>query len=296
MSQYHAPLADMQFVLNELAGLDQVAAAAGLRGGHAGRRHGDPRGSGEVRDRRARSAQRGRRPRRLAAPGRRHGDRRRPASRTPTGNSARTAGTGSPSDPEYGGQGLPHAARHRGRGDVAFVEPRVQPVPDADAGRDRGDRASAAREALKQQVPAEHGRRHVDRHDEPHRAAGGLRPRGRAHEGGAAGRRHVQALRPEDLHHLRRARLHREHHPPGARAHAGRARGRQGHLALRRAQGAWSTTTAASARATTCSACRSSTSSASTRARRRSWRTATTAARSATSSARRTAASSTCSS
>ena len=46
---------------------------------------------------------------------------------------------------EYGGQGLPHPARHRGRGDVARVEPRVQPVPAADAGRDRGDRAARAR-------------------------------------------------------------------------------------------------------------------------------------------------------
>ena len=29
MSQYHAPLADMQFVLNELAGLDEVATLPG---------------------------------------------------------------------------------------------------------------------------------------------------------------------------------------------------------------------------------------------------------------------------
>ena len=90
--------------------------------------------------------------------------------------------------------------------------------------------------ALEAALSREDGGRHVDRHDEPHRAAGGLRSRRRAHARRAAGRRHVQALRPEDLHHLRRARLHREHRPPGARAHAGRARGRQGHLAFRRAE------------------------------------------------------------
>jgi alkylation response protein AidB-like acyl-CoA dehydrogenase len=54
--------------------------------------------------------------------------------------------------------------------------------------------------------------------------------------------------------------------------------------------------TASSASATTCAASRSSTSSASTRVRPRCSRTAITAARSVTSSARRTAASSTCSS
>ena len=44
------------------------------------------------------------------------------------------------------------------------------------------------------------------------------RPRGRS----------LPHLRPEDLHHLRRARPGREHHPPRARAHSRRARGRAG--------------------------------------------------------------------
>ena len=76
----------------------------------------------------------------------------------------------------------------------------------------------------------------MDRHDEPHRAAGGLGPGRRAHARGAAARRDVQAPRQQDLHHLRRARLHRQHRAPRARAHAGRAGRDQGHLALRRAQ------------------------------------------------------------
>ena len=93
-------------------------------------------------------------------------------------------------------------------------------------------------EAAQGKIPAEDGGRHVDRHDESHRTAGRVRSRRGAHARGAARRRHVQAVRPEDLHHLRRARLHRKHHPPGARAHAGCAGRRQGHLAVRRAQGA----------------------------------------------------------
>ena len=67
MSHYHAPLADMQFVLNELAGLEQVAALPGYEEATPDVVGGDPRGGGEVRDRRARSAQRRRRPRRRAA-------------------------------------------------------------------------------------------------------------------------------------------------------------------------------------------------------------------------------------
>ena len=57
---------------------------------------------------------------------------------------------------------------------------------------------------------------------------------------------------PEDLHHLRRARLHREHHPPRARAHARRARGREGHLAVRGAEVPRQRRRQRSARATTC--------------------------------------------
>ncbi len=53
---------------------------------------------------------------------------------------------------------------------------------------------------------------------------------------GRARRRPLPHQRPEDLHHLRRARPDREHRPSGAGAHAGRARGREGHLAVRRAQ------------------------------------------------------------
>ena len=57
----------------------------------------------------------------------------------------------------------------------------------------------------------------------------------RAHTRHARGRS-LPHHRPEDFHHLRRARPGGEHHPSGARAHARRARGRQGHFAVHRAQ------------------------------------------------------------
>ena len=267
MSQYHAPLAEMHFVLTELAGLDQVATLPGFE-------EATPDTAAAILDEAAKFATNvldplnvDRRSRGLAPAGRRQREDaaglqgRLPAVlRQRLERSHQVDGVRRP--------GPAAAPRHRGRGDVALVEPRVQPVPDADAGRDRGDRASRLAEAQGALSP-EDGRRHVDRHDEPHRAAGGLGPRGRAHARRSAGRRHVQALRPEDLHHLRRARLHREHHPPGARAHAGCAGRRQGHLAFRRAEVPGQRRRQPRARATTSSAFRSSTSSASTRARPR---------------------------
>ena len=42
--------------------------------------------------------------------------------------------------------------------------------------------------------------------------------------------------RPEDLHHLRRARHGRQHHPPGPGPGSRRAPGHQGHLVLHRSQ------------------------------------------------------------
>ncbi len=55
------------------------------------------------------------------------------------------------------------------------------------------------------------------------------------HQGRAQRRRLLFHHRHQDLHLGRRAGHHREHHPPRARPHRGRARRRQGHLALRRA-------------------------------------------------------------
>ena len=74
--------------------------------------------------------------------------------------------------------------------------------------------------------------------------------------------------RHQDLHHLRRARHGREHHPSRAGASARCARRYQRHLALYRAEVSRSTTTVRWESATTSSARASSTSSASTAIRR----------------------------
>ena len=218
MSTYHAPLKDMLFVMKELAGLEQVGKLPGFEDATPDTVDGDSRGGREVRHRSARPAQRGRRSRRLEAGRWRHREdadrlqggvqavRRQRLERADQAPRARRAG--------------PAAARvDGGRGNVARRQHGVRAVSAADARRDRGARAGRIRRA-EGDVSAEDGRRRVDRHDEPDRAAGRLRPRRGAHARGAAAGRQLQAVRPEDFHHLRRTGLHREHHPPGAGAHA----------------------------------------------------------------------------
>ena len=236
---YAAPVQDMRFVMRELAGLDARRGAAGLR------RVRRPTWSTPSSRRRASS------PRGVLAPLNAVGDRagraldRTARSPPPPGwkrrlptSSSTAAGT------SLGVRARASAGRAcrtlvstRGRsrcGTSANIV--VLAVPDADARRDRGARACAARTAQKRDLPAEAGRRRMDRHDEPDRAAGRLRPRRGAHPRGAAGRRQLPHHRPEDLHHLRRARPDRQHRAPRARAPARRAGRRQGHLALRRAE------------------------------------------------------------
>ena len=111
----------------------------------------------------------------------------------------------------------------------------VRHVSGPDPGRDR--RAHRARHARAEgELSAEDDRRPLDRHDEPDRAALRHRSRPPAHQGGEAGRRQLQDHRHEDFHLRRRARPRREHRPSRARAHRRRARGHQGHLAVRRAE------------------------------------------------------------
>ena len=128
-------------------------------------------------------------------------------------------------------------ARHGGRGAVGVGESRVQAVSDADAGRDRSASSAAASEEQKRKylpkmVSGEWtGTMNLT---EPQAGTdlGAIRtravPRGRS----------LPSVRSEDLHHLRRSRLHAEHHSHGARAHRRRAGGHQRHLAVHRAEGA----------------------------------------------------------
>ena len=158
-------------------------------------------------------------------------------------------------EPELRRPGPAATRRHRGRGDVARGEHGVRPVPAADAGRDRGDRAvrdgrAEGRRYLPKMVSGD-----VDRHDEPDRAAGRLGPRRRAHARRAAGRRHLQLYGQkifitygehdytENIIHLVLARTPTR--PKASRASR-----------CSSCRSSWSTTTARSARATTCTACR----------------------------------------
>ncbi len=133
------------------------------------------------------------------------------------------------------GAGAAAAGLGAGRGDVERRQRLVRAVPHAHRRRHRGDRAARLRGA-QAHLPAEAGQRRVDRHHGPDRAAGRLGSGRGPDARGAAGGRHLPPGGAEDLHHLRRARPHREHRPPGAGPDPRRAGGREGHLALRGAE------------------------------------------------------------
>ena len=260
---YQAPVDDIMHALKTAAGLDELIAARPARRrrrGHHPRRH---RGGRQVRGRGARSAERAGRPRRLQARRRQGGDAAGLEGGLPAVRRRRLGCAG-------GARGVGRAEpaagrRHRRRRGLERVEPGVRPVPAAHLRRHRRDRGAGQRRA-EGALPAEDGVGRVDRHHEPDRAARGLRPRRAQDAGREAGRRQLSHLRHQDLHHLRRPRDDRQHHPSRARPPARRAARHARHLAVPGARSISSTRTARWARATTWSAPASSTSSASTRA------------------------------
>ena len=192
MSQYHAPLADIHFVLNELAGLEQVASLPGNE-------EATPDVAVAILEEAAKFATNVLDP--LNASGDREGAQRRDDGTVTTPAGFRDAyhqfcengWNGLGKSTEFGGQGLPYLLSiaveelwHASN--LAF-----DLCPLLTQGRDRGDRI-ARLGCAEAEVPAEDGRRHVDRHDESHRAAGRLGSRRRPHEGGPARRRHVPAV------------------------------------------------------------------------------------------------------
>ncbi len=126
-----------------------------------------------------------------------------------------------------------HGDRHAG--DAHERQHGAVAVPSADPGCDRGRLAPRVRRAPPH-VPAEDAHRRMAGHDEPHRTASRQRRRRRTHQGRAVRRRLVAHQRPEDLHHLRRARPRREHRAPGAGPHARLVTGHQGDLDVPRPQ------------------------------------------------------------
>ena len=136
------------------------------------------------------------------------------------------------------------------RRDVERGPPGLRPRAAPDHGRHRG--AGRARLGRPEGALSRQARlRRVDRDHEPDRAAGRLRSRRPAQPRRAGRRRHLPHHRPEDLHHLWRARPDRQHRPSRARAPARRAARHARHLALPRAEVA-----ARRHAATTCAATR----------------------------------------
>ena len=163
----------------------------------------DSRRGGEVRIQRAGADQRpGRHP---GLPlGRRRRDHRRRVQGRPTRASARTAGTACPQAREFGGQGMPTLVSTAvlemwKASNMAFSLCQMLTLGAVEAITHHATRRAEAA------LPSGHGRRALDRHDEHHRAAGRLRPRGHPHQG-RPGRRPLPHQRHQDLHHLGRAR------------------------------------------------------------------------------------------
>ena len=213
MTDYAAPVRDMSFVIEELIGLDTVAALPGL----------DWVTGDLVRQVLAEAGKFGAE---VLAPLNRTGDIEGCALRngvvtTPEGFADAyrqfTAGgwNGTIAAPDHGGQGLPWlVATAIGEiwesANLAFsLCPMLTQSAILGAHHPRLARAEG-------HLAAEAGERRMVGDDEPHRAACGLRCRRAQDPRGARGRA-LPDQGPKDLHHLGRARHGREHRPHGAR-------------------------------------------------------------------------------
>jgi hypothetical protein len=132
-------------------------------------------------------------------------------------------------------RGFPGARGDRDRRARGVREPGVLAVPRPHPGRDP-PAARPRKRGAAGHVPAQAGDRRVDRHHEPDRARRRLGCGRGPYQGDAGGRRHMASHRPEDLHHLRRARHGRQHHPSRPSARPRSAARHPRHLVLRRAQ------------------------------------------------------------
>ena len=197
---YRAPVKDMLFCMKELAGHRRRGATARIRG----RR---PDTAQAVLEECAKFNEG------VVAPlntdgdvkpssceGRRGHDHRRLQAGLPAVCRGRLAGRAAPGRVRRPGPAQDHRrGLHR---DAQQRQPELRAVPAALRRRHRGlDDGGHARAAV--DLHPEDGRRQLDRHDEPDRAAGRQRPGRGAHARRAAARRQLQALRHQDLHHLR---------------------------------------------------------------------------------------------
>ena len=226
---YRAPVADILYSLNHVAGFAAAVDAGPVwRSRPRNRRIGDRR-SRQIRHRRAGAARCRRRPRRRALRqwGRDHADRlpRRlsPLGRGRLGRGHRQAGIRR--------HGPAACGRRRLQRNVVGRVDGLRALSAAGRRRDRRARDLRRRNAARDlSRPPRLGR--MDRDDEPHRAAGRLRPQRGQDARRARARRDLSPHRPEDLHHLRRTRHGRQHRPSRAGAPARRAARHARHLAV----------------------------------------------------------------
>ncbi len=261
MSTYRAPLRDMQFVLNELAGIDELAKLPGYEE------------SADVVD--AILEEAGTFATEVLDPINHSGDKegctwRDGVVTTPKGfkeayaQFAKAGWIGLPVDPEYGGQGLPQL----------ILGPTLEMWNGANVGFANGPLLNqGAIEAIV--LTGSHAQKQMFIPKlvsgewtgtmcltEPQAGSDLAAVRTSA----VPRRRPLSHQRPEDLHHVRRARPGAEHRAPRPREASPDAPERdEGHLDVHRAEILGETLTERWANATTCTARRSSTRSASTR-------------------------------
>ena len=183
MSATQAPLKDMRFVLNELAGLGEVAKLPGYQDA-------TPDTVDAILEEASKFASE------VLDPINYSGDQegsvwKDGAVTTPKGfkqaykQYVRGGWGALPFDAGARRAGAAQAGRDRGRGDADLLEHVLLALPAADPGRDPCARAVRLRRA-EEGLPRQDDRGHLDRHHEPDRAAGRLRPRAGANPRGAA--------------------------------------------------------------------------------------------------------------
>ena len=226
---YRAPINDILLALNHGAGLQ--AARPGRPLWRFRRRH-HRRGAGgsrKIRQRRAGTAEPGRRPERHQAR-RRQGDHRARLARCLSALDRRRleCGVGARGVRRPGPAACDQRRLHR---NLERGEHGVRALPAADTGRDRGPRRPW-QQRTETNLSRKDGVGSMDRHHAADRAAGRLGCRRAAHACRAHAGRHLSHQGHQDLHHLWRPRHDRQHRAFRARAAAGCARGHQGHFAV----------------------------------------------------------------
>lgn len=233
MSAYQAPLAEMQFVMNELAGLNQIAKLPGFV-------EATPDTVTAILEEAAKFATNVLDP--LNGPGDREGAKRMPdgSVKTPAGfkdaywKFVKNGWNGLTKSEQYGGQGLPqlvataveemwHASN------MAFDLCPLLTQGAIEAIELRGSDKLKATYLPKMVEGSWTGTMNLT---EPQAGSDLAAVRTRAVPQGTT---RTNCL-GKNLHHVWRARLHRQHHPPRARTHAGCAGGCKGNFSVRRAQ------------------------------------------------------------